>query len=74
MMADTKQELADAWKINQYLADENERLRTELEREYRYTEVVKKTTKDVPEQAMVEVCKQAMKIVKACGYRVVYGE
>lgn len=73
-MSDKELELQNAWKVNQYLADENERLRVEMEREHRYVDIIKKTTEDVDEREMMEVCVAAMKIVKACGYRVVYGE
>ncbi len=49
-------------------------LRLELEREHRYVDIVKKTTQDVNENEIMEIAQAAMKIVKACGYRVVYGE
>jgi predicted patatin/cPLA2 family phospholipase len=73
-MDEKELELKNAWKINQYLADENEMLRLELEREHRYVDIVKKTTQDVNENEIMEIAQAAMKIVKACGYRVVYGE
>lgn len=70
----SRDEIENAWKVNEYLTDENKRLRTELARARRYNEIVKKTTEDVSTTDVCEVVMAAAKLVRAGGYRVVYGE
>lgn len=70
----SRDEIENAWKVNEYLTDENKRLRAELARARRYNEIVKKTTEDVEIADVCEVVRAAAKLVRAGGYRVVYGE